>query len=365
MFLDDTVKVLDTIDLDPKYLRHLSLTGRHGYIQQGFSGSSCWAAVLDTGFVGQHPELDPNRLQVLNFSGYGEGYDDNGHGTHVICTIAGKNVGIAPTAKILSCKVLDGSGSGEFANICKALEYLPTWRSPEGQKLTLASMSLSAPNSFFIGQSEMLTRFHNAVKACVDAGIAVICSAGNTGNQEIRYPAFFQEPITVAAVDPEDLSPASFTTLSSEVDLAQCGVDIGSAWYQGGYAVMSGTSMSTPVISGIAMLIADKFNQTFKKQIPEEVLYWTLKLNCKDLGLRGVDTTTGAGFCSLQPVTMDLYTLEGNGYWTRNGVNEQLRAPIAVVPPGVTSLPAREFVENCFGGLVDWNPETLFARFRV
>lgn len=128
---------------------------------------------------------------------------------------------------------------------------------------------------------------------------------------------------------------------------------------------MSGTSMSTPVVSGIAALIADKFYQMFKQQIPEMVLYWMLKINTKDIGVKGLDPKTGAGFCTLQPMEVDLYTRIGDRHMTNLGQKIQLRAPIEVVPPGVTSLPAREFVENVFGGVVEWDEETKFARFRV
>jgi len=358
-------KIIDSgaNEVKPEQLRHLALSGRYGYSQQGVYGENVIAAVVDTGVAQNHPELDGRVVEWLNFSGYGQGYDDNGHGTHVAGTIAGTNVGIANKGKILSVKVLDGTGGGNFNNIIKALETLVSWRSRDGKKVTLASMSLSAPASLF--NSEQLTRFHNAIKTLVANGIAVICSAGNTGSQEIRYPAYFAEPITVSAVDPENLSPASFTTLSNEVDVAQCGIDIASAWFQGGYAIMSGTSMSTPIVSGIALLIADKFYQLFKQPIPEQVLYWMLKMNTKDLLVKGVDVVTGAGFCSLQPVSLDLYTKQGNMHWTLNKENAPLIAPIVVIPPGVTSLPARKFIEEGMGGIVSWNPETLFARFRL
>ena len=348
---------------DEKNLRHLKLSGRHGYHQQGYKGSSQIAGVIDTGVNKNHPELAGRVIGMLNYCGYGDGSDDMGHGTHVAATIAGATVGMAPEAQILSVKVLDGSGGGDFNNIIKACEDLKTWRSADGRKLTLVSMSLSAPAAFF--SATQLARFKTAIDGLVAAGIAVICSAGNTGTEEVRYPAYFSSPITVGAVNLDTLQPAGFSTSSKEVDLCQGGVGIASAWYQGGYANMDGTSMATPGISGITLLIADKYYKLLGHPIPEPVLYAMLKMNTKDVGIAGVDRQSGVGFCSLQPVIMDLHTHEGNPYWTLNGHNEDLLIEIPVIPPGVTVLPLRATIERIFGGVQEWDPETQWARARV
>jgi hypothetical protein len=123
--------------------------------------------------------------------------------------------------------------------------------------------------------------------------------------------------------------------------------------------------MSTPIVAGIAALLKDKHFRIFGEDMPEMVLYWMLKNMSKDLGLKGLDPKTGAGFCSLQPVVCDLYTRNLDKHMTLNGKRVDLLAPIAVLDPGVTTLPARAFVENCFGGLVEWNPETKFGRYRL
>lgn len=347
--------------LDERYLKHIRLSGREAYFRQGFDGSSSVIAVVDTGVDPKHPELKGRVIDLLNYCGYGKGVDDNGHGTHVAGTITGENVGISK-AKILSVKVLDGAGCGEIDDISKALEELADWKDSKGRHLTAVSMSLSTDGKH---ESVMqLNRFEKAIEALTEKGIAVICSAGNTGKYENRYPASFEDPITVGALDSE-LNPVGFSTENKEVDVSQIGYEVLSAWYKGGYAVLSGTSMSTPVVSGIAALIADKFYKLFGFQIPETVLYWMLKLNTRDVGRPGLDPKTGAGFCSLQPMHVDLYTHVGDEYMILNGTKVPLRAGIAVVPPGVTSLPARELFADCLGGLVEWNPETRYARFRL
>lgn len=370
MFLNFKInsQQIDNLQQYEKFLKFLNLTGRQAYYKQGYYGENSIVAVVDTGVNPNHPELKGKVVDVLNYCRYGNGFDDNGHGSHCAGTIAGTNVGVAPQAKILSVKVLDGSGGGDFDDvfkgIIKALNDIKDWKK-NGKKVNIVSMSLSAPVTAFFGKQDLLEQFRKAIEDFTNNDIAVICSAGNSGKEDIRYPAAFPDPITVGAVDVEKLEPAGFTTENREVDLCQVGVHVLSAWYQGGYKIMSGTSMSTPVVSGIAALLADKFYQLFKQPIPEMVLYWMLKMNTKDIGIKGVDPVTGAGFCSLQPVPMDLYTHVGDTYMANNGEKIKLRAPIVVVPPGVTSLPARELTEDIFGGVVDWNEETKFARFRV
>lgn len=353
-------------DINKDLLGNLSLTGRHGYYSQDCFGENAVVAVLDTGINWNHPEFENRVIDKLNYCGYGNGIDDNGHGSHCAGTIAGKNTGVAPKAKLISVKVLDGSGGGEFktvfTNICKALEDLKNWKK-DNKKINIVSMSLGAPKDMF--SSSLAKRFENAIKELTENNITVICSAGNSGMVEDRYPACFYDPITVSAVDLKQLKPANFITRNKEVDLCQIGVDVLSAWYKGGYAIMSGTSMSTPTVAGIAALVTDKYYKIFKEHIAEDFLYKTLKLNCKDIDVLGVDMKSGAGFCTLQPVVMDLYSKVGNMYITNNGENIELREPVAIVGKGVTSLPAREFTENIFGGYVEYNPENKFARFRV
>jgi len=369
-FLDYKVinqQPIDSIENNEKYLRHLKLTGRHGYYSQGYFGENAIVAVVDTGVDPNHPELKGKVIDMLNYSGYGKGLDDNFHGTWCASAIAGTNVGVAPKAKIVSVKVLDAMGGGSsantvFTNISKALEDLALW-TKNGKRINVISMSLSTKQGTL--SSIVDKRFHNAIKNLTDVGIAVVCSAGNSGKVEDRLPACYQEPITVSAVDIDELKPASFITQNKEVDLTQCGVNMLGAWKDGSYAVLSGTSMSTPLVAGISCLLVDKFYQLFKENIPEEVLYWMLKINTKDIDIKGVDIKTGAGFCSLQPIVMDLYTRNGNKYMTNNQKRIDLLAPVSVVPPGVTSLPSRVYIEDCFGGDVAWSEETKFARFRV
>jgi major intracellular serine protease len=87
----------------------------------------------------------------------------------------------------------------------------------------------------------------------------------------------------------------------------------------GGYETMSGTSMATPIVTGIAALIACKYKTLNGTRIPEMSLYDMLKQNTIDLEEAGIDNKTGAGFCTLNQgiatlnVTIDSQTIYVDG----------------------------------------------------
>jgi len=327
----------------------LDLTGRQKYYKEGYRGQDIIVAVMDTGVNPDHPELKGKVLEGKNFCKmYYDSYgpiDDDGHGTHVAATIAGNTCGVAPSTLILPCKVLPGFGGGSIEELIEALYWVRNWRDKNGNKVDIVSMSLSC------GDSEFTDRLHDAIKSLVDNNIAVICAAGNTGDNTKLYPAYFNEPITVGAVNINQQT-AYFSTRTDEVDVCQVGVDVVSAWYEGGYIAMSGTSMATPIVTGIAALIASKYKTLFRKQIPEQVLYEMLKLNTIDLSFPGIDMETGAGFCTLgSGKAVEMYIGQTDYY-----IN-QIKNVMDVAPAIVndrTMVPVR-FVAEAFNKGVYWD----------
>lgn len=296
-------------------LRFLNLSGRKSFHSQGIYGQETIVAVIDTG-VSPHPQLRGRLLNGKSFVDYtGRTFDDNGHGTHVAGTIAGVDVGIAPRANILPVKVLDGEGGGSLENLIAGLKWVNEYNSRNKVKVSVVNMSLSVDKDMSVDEKDGL---HQAIKSLVDNNVAVIVSAGNTGKEEIRYPAAFDEVICVGAVDINQ-KRAMFSTMGDHIDVCQVGVEVVSAWYQGGYAVMSGTSMSTPIVSGIAALIASKYKVTFGEYIIEDYLWKSLKLNTKDLGIKGADREYGTGFSTLQPLELKVKMQNNSPYIRVNG----------------------------------------------
>lgn len=211
--------------------------------------TGCPAAVI-RGKTTLHPDLAGNvevdrcRSFVYDEDGI---FDESGHSTACCGVIAAEDnrqgvVGYAPAAKIVTYKAVPKSGAGKPSDLVKALEAAIDLR-PD---VVSVSIGLSA------GASKM----RKSIRALADMGIPVVCSAGNGGEEGVRYPAKFPETMAVAAFG-RDLRPADFSARGAEVDFAFPGVGIRTTWLKGGYRTVSGTSLACPACAGvIALLIA-------------------------------------------------------------------------------------------------------------
>lgn len=341
-------------ELDVDTFNFLELSGRKAFHSRGVYGQGVVIAVVDSG-VSPHPEFEDRLLEGKNcIRTYGNKSwkDDNKHGTHVAGTIAGKTCGIAPKVEILPVKVLDAMGGGNWTDIIAGIDYARTWRQNE-KKVKIISMSLSG-GAGQIKSSERTT-LEAAIKKCVDEDILVVCSMGNTRKDEERYPASFNDVVAVGAVD-LDKKIAQYSTFGNHVDVCQVGTGVISAYYdrsQGyDYIELSGTSMSTPIISGIAALLVCDHQMRFGTEISERKLYEALKMNTKDLGIKGVDKYYGAGFCTLQPLNLKIQTENGSDIVIFNGEPVKLDVPVQLINDR-TMFPMREFAERT-GAKVSW-----------
>jgi len=209
-------------------------------------GAGTAIAIIDTGISRSHPDLagvviggfnalDPKKPEAWD--------DDQGHGSHVAGTVAGKRdgkgvVGVAPMAKLYAVKVLDSEGNGGFSSVIAGIE----WAAARGIKV--ANMSLGADEG-----SEALKR---AVTAAAKAGLTIVAAAGNSGGP-VGFPASYPETIAVAASDAKD-GVADFSSRGPEVDFIAPGVNVKSVKMEGGWEELSGTSMATPHVAGLAAL---------------------------------------------------------------------------------------------------------------
>ncbi len=211
--------------------------------------------VLDTGIDRTHVDL-LDRTVVCATANTGTGLvtegtcsDDNLHGTHVAGTIAAQTgngigvAGVAPNAPLAVFKGLDAAGVGFYADIIAGIHYLHT----HGAKII--SMSIGGP------QSDALDKELSEAAA---AGTLLIAAAGNDGDSTANYPAFHKDVVSVAAVDAAG-KRAGFSNCNSDVEIAAPGVDIWSTFPGNSYGAISGTSMATPHVSGVAaMLMSEK-----------------------------------------------------------------------------------------------------------
>lgn len=212
-------------------------------------------AVIDTGIQATHPDLT-GRVQTALGAGCvnatdtcvaGPGADDNGHGTHVagIAGAATNNgvgvAGVAYSSPIIPVKALDSNGSGSYASIANGI----AWAVQKGAKVI--NMSLG-------GTGFSLT-LCDAVTSALNSGVVVVAAAGNSGNSVPSYPAACSGAIGVAATDSND-GVASFSNYGSpNVFVSAPGVSIYSTYLNSSYAALSGTSMATPFVTGLATVL--------------------------------------------------------------------------------------------------------------
>ena len=207
-------------------------------------------AVIDTGIDCAHPDLKCDFGSGANIvDPSATPTDDNEHGTHVAGTIAGRGdggpIGVAPKATLIPVKVLDAQGSGNLSDIVKGIN----WATRAG--VNVINMSLGGPTG-----SAALER---AVKHALSAGVVVVCAAGNSGPNPdtVGFPGGYPGVIAVAASDLND-KVANFSSRGNAVAFIAPGVDIASTIPGGGTAKLSGTSMASPHVAGLAALAIER-----------------------------------------------------------------------------------------------------------
>ena len=240
-------------------------------------GTGVAVAVIDTGIDLTHPDLKANiansgktcvnRTYSAN--------DDNGHGTHVAGIIAALDnsigvVGVAPQAKLIPVKVLDRTGSGTWSSVICGIDWVTANASSLGIKVANMSLGGTGTSDNNCGNTNS-DALHKAVCRSRDAGVTYVVAAGNeSGSASKLVPAAYDDAvITVSALADSDGKPgglgpktsygpddtfATFSNYGSIVDLGAPGVSIYSTYKGGKYATMSGTSMASPHVAGVAAL---------------------------------------------------------------------------------------------------------------
>ena len=259
-------------------------------------GEGVTIGVIDTG-VPRHDDLDENILEGINCIPGEDQYDNHGHQTHCVGIIAAENndtgmVGVAPKAKCLCIKGLSDKGSGTYGGLIKALEYCLEVRHDGTRRVDIVSMSL--------GGSSPSPQMEEVINKLTDAGIPVICAAGNDGMGGVNYPAAYEKSIAVAAYDSNG-QVAGFSSKGPEVDFAKPGVNIYSTYLNNRYAKLSGTSMACPFMAGVVALMIGKFRQQGKEYTVDKIKEQLIKKS-DDKGVIGKDDSWGYG-------VVDIYEL--------------------------------------------------------
>jgi thermitase len=208
--------------------------------------------IVDTGIDRSHPDLAGKTAACA--TSYTAGAliqngscpDDNGHGSHVAGTISantnnGQGVaGVAFNSPLVICKALaTAAGTGLTSDIANCMNWTV------GQNVRLISMSLGG------GDNATLKA---AVQSASSRGVLLIAAAGNDGDATLNYPAAYPEVVSVASTDNRD-QRSSFSNANADVEIAAPGSNVQSTYTGGLYMSLSGTSMATPHVAGVASVI--------------------------------------------------------------------------------------------------------------
>lgn len=227
----------------------------------GFSGRGIKIAVLDTGFDLAHPDFRGRAVTSRSFIAGEEVQDRNGHGTHCIGTacgfkdVNGRRYGVAFRSSIIVGKVLSNAGSGSTSGILAGME----WAIASGAHV----ISMSLGNQV----ATPSTAYETIGRRALSNGCLIVAAAGNHGPLPVGQPANSPSIMAVGALN-NSLQAASFSSPSgpsagANVDISGPGVNVYSSWPMSvapnRYRSISGTSMATPHVAGIAALYAEAF----------------------------------------------------------------------------------------------------------
>jgi len=300
---------LDAVPNDPNYptqasyLNRLEMPAAWDFTT---GRSDVVIAILDTGVAMSHPDLAAgiwtNPLEIpdngidddgngfiddvhgWNFAGNNNAVaDDYGHGTHVAGIAAARInnmtgiAGMAGGTTIMPVKVFYPPPNvlGTYEDLIRAIIYA----TDNGARVI--NMSLGA-TSYSRGEEA-------AVDYAWNHGAVVVAAAGNTGRNTYHYPAAHHNAIAVAATDASD-NRAGFSTYGDFVDVAAPGASVLSTLMSGGYGSMSGTSMASPHVAGLAGLLFSLNPQLSNAQVRERI-----EKNVDDRGAAGWDPYYGSG----------------------------------------------------------------------
>ena len=277
------------------------LIGTEAARNRNLTGRGVGIAVLDTG-VYPHPDF-AGRLCCFQdmVGGRKLPYDDNSHGTHVMGVLGGSGKrsggryeGVAPGASLIGVKVLDRDGNGSVTDLLRGLSWIRKQKDRYG--IRIVNISVGSVPKRETAETSALVR---GVEAAWADGLVVIVAAGNEGPEarSVTTPGISRKVITVGCSDDQQavrVGGVSMVDYSGRGPTGSCvckpdvvapgaavvSCCVPSVRKNHYYGIKSGTSMATPVVSGAAALLLEKYPYFTPKEVKLRLLE-----RARDLGL--------------------------------------------------------------------------------
>ncbi len=278
--------------------------------RMGLTGRGVGVAVLDTGIY-LHEDFEHRVADFVDIvHRRRDAYDDNGHGTHIAGIIGGsgsasdgKYMGIAPECHIIMLKVLDKKGNGYASDVLAGLKWVRDNRERYG--IRIVNISVGSFSRKGMTENSVLVR---GVNAAWDDGLVVCVAAGNMGpgTNTITTPGISRKVITVGCsddykevnvmgnrmIDYSGRGPTGACICKPEIIAPGAGI-MSCSNEEGQYQSKSGTSMSTPLVSGAIALLLQKYpymnNRDVKLMLRERAVDLGLPINQQGWGLLDVE----------------------------------------------------------------------------
>jgi len=365
----------------------------------GYDGAGVGVAIIDSGSAATLDDLSDTVVggtRVDHFVDFVNGrptpYDDYGHGTHVTGIVggngfdsSGRRSGIAPAARFIALKVLDGSGQGRISDVIAAIGYAVAQKDAWNVRVINLSVATGVYESYNLDPLTLATR------AAVNAGIVVVAAAGNNGRSpqgSTRYggttaPGNAPWVLTVGAsshmgtIDRADDTIAAFSSrgpgaidYGAKPDVVAPGVgieslsDLSSAFYvsKGAYLLngtvptsylpylsLSGTSMSAPVVTGTVALMLQANPQLTPNEVKAILEYTAQRYPGYDRLTEGAGFLNAAGAVELA----QFLASSGTAYPSTSGWSTQIIWGNRVIAGGQLTANA-----NAWSTAVRWGAAT-------